>query len=384
MSDLVAGNSFIRTVSDNSCHDVLDAVHTDSILNAVNANGINGVQTTENIGLSANATAQRIGLAADATAQRIGNEASATAQRMAVAELDAINDVGHEVCDASRDNIAATERMGLENIHASQRSGDKAVASVERFGLENLHASERAGDKSISATERMGLHNNSAIERTADKTQGTVAFTSDKTQDEVEKFGFRELDAINGAEKYLYAGMSQNAKDILLFNANEFQRVKLQAAENTASIQQSLCNDTKDLLLQACNNTDKILSHSASQFKDILLQNCNDTASIKMQAEIHAKDAALAARDLMHQADKNTCAIQMDALRNKEELARQLAECCCENKALILETSHKTESLVLKLDEQRVRDELAKTREELLALRIRATLPPPPVASISL
>lgn len=349
MSDLIAGNSFVKAIPNNE--ELLNAVHTNSILDAVNSNGINGVQTTQNVGLSA-----------DATAQRGFNHVDGTAQRMAIAELDAINKVGEEVCDSSRDSMAATERLGLENLRASDRAGDRSVASTERFGL----------------------FNNGSIERNADKTQSTVERTSYKTQDEVEKFGFRELEAINSSERTLYAGMSQNAKDILLFNANEFERVKLQAAADTASIKQQQYDDTKQLLLQNCHDTDKIIMQSANQFKDILLQNCNDTASIKMQAELHAKDAALTARDLMHQADKNTAAIQIESLKNKEELARQIAECCCENKSLILETSHKTEDLIRKLDEQRIRDELARTREELMALRIRSTLTPAPIASVPL
>lgn len=254
--------------------------------------GIAGINTTENVGL-----------AADATAQRGFNHVDGTAQRMAIAELDAIGRVGDDVCDSSRDI--------MRDVH----SMDNHLSGV---------------------VERHGLHNNDSIERSSDKTQGVVQSESHRTQDELEKFGFRELDAINGAEKYLFAGMSQNAKETLL----EFERTKLLINANA-----------KDALLQACGN---------------------------------AKDAALAARDLMHQADKNTAAIQLEAFRHKEELARQIAECCCEQKALTLETSHATQDLIRKLDEQRIRDELAKTREELIALRVRATLAPPLTGSIPL
>lgn len=288
MSDFVAGNSFVKG-SDSA---MLDALHSDAILDAVNAHGINGVQTTQNIGL-----------AADATAQRGFNHVDGTAQRMAIAELDAIGKVESEVCDSSRDIM-------------------RDVSSVDR------HLS--------GVIERNGLHNNDSIERSADKTQSVVQKEAHRTQDELEKFGFRELEAINSAEKYLYAGMSQNAKEMLL----EFERTKLLINANA-----------KDALLQACGN---------------------------------AKDAALAARDLMHQADKNTAAIQLEAFRHKEELARQIAECCCEQKALTLETSHKTQDVIREVEDRRVRDELARTREELIALRVRASLAPPLTGTIPL
>lgn len=321
MSDFVAGNSIVK----DGTNPLLESIHTNSIIDVVNSNGTKNLDAINH---------------ARATSERGFDHADDTAQRMAIAELDAIGKVENEVCDSSRDI--------MRDIH----------------GADNHISSE---------VDRKGLFNASVTER-----------TSDKTQAEVERFGLRELDAISGAERYLYAGMSQNAKDILMFNASEFERVKLQAAADTASIKHQQYEDSKQLLLQACGNTEKLSTQSANHFKDILLQNCNDTAAIKMQAEIHARDAALSARDLMHQADKNTAAIQLEAFRHKEELARQIAECCCENKALLLETSHKTEDLVRKLDEQRVRDELAKTREELIALRVRSTLTPALVASVPL
>lgn len=260
--------------------------------------GLAADATAQRVGLAADGTAQRIGLAADATAQRVGYSAEATAQRMALAELDAIGKVADEVCDSSRDII-------------------REVHEVDRHGT--------------AATERFGLYNSAVTERNADKTQA-----------EVERFGLSELEAIRSSERYLYAGMSDNARDILL---------------------------------KSCADTSSIKDQSANQFKDILLQNC----------EI-AKDAAVTActnvKDLIILGDKHYAQIQIEALRNKEELARQIAECCCEQKALTLETSHHTQDLIRKLDEQRVRDELAKTREELNTVRLRATLLPAPVASV--
>lgn len=286
--DLNVENLYVNTKKEsvmiNDCTVARESTVTDM--------GIAGINATENVGL-----------AADATAQRGFNHVDGTAQRMAIAELDAIGRVGDDVCDSSRDI--------MRDLH----------------GMDN-HLS--------GVVERHGLHNNDSIERSSDKTQGVVQSEAHRTQDELEKFGFRELDAINSAEKYLFAGMTQNAKETLL----EFERTKLLINANA-----------KDALLQACGN---------------------------------AKDAALAARDLMHQADKNTAAIQLEAFRHKEELARQIAECCCEQKALTLETSHATQDLIRKLDEQRIRDELAKTREELIALRVRATLAPPLTGSIPL
>lgn len=299
--DLNVENLNINTTKENFMNDCTIARES-----TVTDMGIAAIDAAEQAGYASSATAERIGLGAEATAQRGFNHADGTAQRMAIAELDAIGRVGGDVCDSSRDI--------MRDIH----SADNHLAG---------------------AVERLGLFNAGVTERQADKIQA-----------EVERFGLSELAAINASERYLFAGMSANAKDILL---------------------------------KSCADTASIKDQSASQFKDLLLQNAEN-----------AKDAAITActnfKDLIILGDKHYAAIQIEALRNKEDLARQMAECCCEQKALTLETSHATQDLVRKWDEQRVRDELAKardelakSREELIALRLRATLSPAPVAAIA-
>lgn len=241
-------------------------------------------------------TVTDMGIAGINATENVGLAADATAQRMAIAELDATSRVGNDVCDSSRDI--------MRDIH----------------GADN-HLS--------GAVERMGLFNAGVTERNADKTQA-----------EVERFGLSELEAIRGTEKYLFAGISSNAREILL---------------------------------KSCADTSSIKDQSANQFKDLLLQSC-----------ANAKDAALAARDIIHLSDKNTAAIQLEAFRHKEELARQIAECCCEQKALTIEKAAQTQDLIRESDKERLRDERDKLREELIALRVRATLLPPLTGTIPL
>lgn len=298
--------------------------------------GLAAAATARDVGLAADATAQRIGLAADGTAQRVGLDAGARAervghhtdssvQRMHIAEMDAINDVGHQVCDASRDGIAATERMGLYNSGVTERNGQSNRESTERYGISNRDATERNGDAVL----------------------GAVGRTAERTQEEVERFGLAELGAIRDSERYLYAGMSQNAKDLLLFNANEFQAIKL----------------------QACDNADKIMAQSANQFKDILLQ-----------AAENAKDAAVTAcenvKDLQMQGFQNTAAIQQSAADNASKLAMQIAECCCELKSTVIEKANNTDQLVRQLDNDRTKEALSDAKLRILSLENRVHCDP--------
>lgn len=263
------------------------------------------------------------------------------------------------------EGIASSHRAGLAAEASSQRGFNHAGGTAQRMAIAELDATNRvASDVCGSSRDILkdihdsSNHVSSAVERSGDKIQSDICESSrdimkdihdssnhvtnavqrsaDKTQAEVERFGLSELEAIRDAEKYLYAGMSQNAKEALL----EFERTKLLISSNT-----------KDLLLQAASN---------------------------------AKDAALASCELQHQADKNTAAVQLEAFRHKEELARQIAECCCEQKSLTIEKAAQTQDLIRESEKDRLKDERDKLREELIALRVRASLPPPLTGSIPL
>jgi len=81
---------------------------------------------------------------------------------------------------------------------------------------------------------------------------------------------------------------------------------------------------------------------------------------------------------LARQAAENTAAIQLEAFKHKESLARQLAECCCEIKQLTAQqhceikekidnTASATQLLLRETENQRVRDALqALTTENLV------------------
>jgi hypothetical protein len=236
--------------------------------------------------------------------------------------------------DVRRDNDVCLD-VGLEGMASSQRIGLDAGSRAERIGLAELGAIDRVGGDVCDSSRDIMRDIHSA----GNHVSATVERTSDRTQAGVERFGLSELEAVRDSERYLFAGMSANAREILL---------------------------------KSCADTSSIKDQSALQFKDLLLQSA-----------ANAKDAVIAACDLKHQAAQNTAAIQLEAFRHKEELARQIAECCCEQKALTLEASHATQALIRESDKERLRDERDKLREELIALRVRATLPPPLVGGLS-
>lgn len=92
-----------------------------------------------------------------------------------------------------------------------------------------------------------------------------------------------------------------------------------------------------------------------------------------------------AKNDLERQAADNRASIEYKALENREALARQLAECCCEIKEQQLRQhceikekvdarATQTELLIREIDAQRIRDALTQANSENTFLRLQATL----------
>jgi len=149
----------------------------------------------------------------------------------------------------------------------------------------------------------------------------------------------------------------------------------------------------KDLAAEICRSTSDIRAGvkkskevTKSAAKDVtieLLRQSSESRGLADRNFAHstslAKDQQLEMSKMQHvlerQASDNVKFVELDALRNKEHLARQLAECCCEIKEKIGESADKTNALISTLDLNKTRDELAKINTENMMLRLKASDP---------
>lgn len=286
---------------------------------------------------------------------------------------------------------AQAERLGLENMNKIDADTQSVDETVQRFGFANLDATRVEGAEGRDATEQFGFQNLGAVQRASDV--GVSA--SESSRHASETYGYRNVIATKDAEKEVLeaicassAGLSATAREILMQNAVNSKDMLLQAASNTAHIRSDMAHGVKDIQLQACRDTDSIKSQGADQFKDVLLQNASNASAVALQNALNAKDAEISrvgnAKDAALAAAVNFERLYGQADRNTAALQASLAECCCEQKELIIERTGRTEGLIRQLDEDRVREELRFAREELTALRLRASLAPPPVAAVAL
>jgi hypothetical protein len=201
---------------------------------------------------------------------------------------------------------------------------------------ENVINNDNSNSHHQSATaERLGLAGIGATDRNGSETRGNT----DR----------------NGLEaRQLVREEGHEVRDNLRHNRDAVERFGLKNLDSTK-------DGFKDLVVSMKDDLRDILISQKNDVKDLLLKNC--------QVE---KDMLLQFKDA-----------QLVAMQNKADLAAQIAECCCENKELIRAEAGETRQLMMKLDEQNLRDKLRKAEEELIALRLRSTLPPLPIAAVT-
>lgn len=218
------------------------------------------------------------------------------------------------------------------------------IDAVENNGEEARLTTNQNGQEARLVTNQNGLENRQATQTNASEARILENQNSHYTDRSVEANGWRNSDATRQEGRY-------NNEATTFFGIKNFEATK---------------DGIKDLLVKSCADTASILTSQLHGFKDIELQAANNRHSIEL-------DAA-----------KNLAAVQMTATINAAAIAKQVAECCCENKTLILEQSAMVKALFTDTENNRLRDALAAEREEKLFVKLRSTLTPAPIATVSL
>lgn len=241
---------------------------------------------------------------------------------------------------ATADNV---ENIGLANLNSTEENGAESRLVTCQNGAEARLVTAENGSEARLVTNQNGMQTRDAIHWNGMESRLTEQHTSSNILEQVRDFG-------------LYLG----------------QKVDFFGLKNLEATKDS----SKDIMMQACENVKDVLMSQMQGFKEVEVQAANNKACLELQA---AKNTA----DLQMTATINAKDAAMTACINKSDLEKQIAECCCENKTMILEQTNQIEKLMLKLDETRVRDELQKTRTELEILKLRATLLPTLVPAVS-
>lgn len=336
--------------------------------NLVNSNLSNGLSHTNKNIADADCNIRR----------EVANGFCDTNGKIASAECDLDRDIyqtSQRTIDTLRDSMErkaiATELNGFNNTHSIlgsvDKNGERGVVATERNGTTNLISTMTSSAQNLAAIERNGT---TGILET-EKQGAQIMLSNERIILENHRLG-REMSSQHNAHG-IEALKSAHAISSLIANryskseerhSDRHQRLELELARHNASSQLQGSENYSKLQLELCkldNNLGKDILKTAADAKyqaaDIFRQTQVDSAkfegTVARQHEQVLNNLCRMEAKLEFQAEKNTSAIQLEALRNRSDILCEIKECCCELKREIKNSDYeklRDKNLVLEFE----------------------------------
>ena len=357
---------------------------------AVERNGANAMSSTERVGGQVGSAVERNGGTILAAIERNAGEGRLTTTVADAASRQAAN-------DSARDILAAVERNGANAVGTSKDAFNGLLASIERNAGENrvqtLTSSGILGN-SITDVRHSILNdvNRNAADLSLGQTQSLNVLTKHVTDAAWENRSALSTGFQNISEEYLktkydlaHQGSQHYASQML--EAQKLAHVTDSKADGHYASQMLEAQKIAHLLdnkadghyasqmLEAQKLAHVSDSKSDAHFAAIISKNDNQFAALLLEQqkvkECLASQAAnnFAINQLEQQKIKEVITMQLqdakyEALKNKQELSKEMAECCCEVKQKIDQRTQDVINTVDTLDRNRLRDEVNTINNE--------------------
>jgi len=300
------------------------------ISSAVERNGANGMNATERTAGQISGAVERNGGNIMTAIERVAGEGRLTTTVVDAASRQAAN-------DSARDILAAVERNGTASVGASKDSYNGLLASIERNSGENRMTTitaDGASQARLADVRRDITTNLNALE-------GEVLSTMNKNHGDM-------ITAVGNSAWETRQNQNTHYASLL----NEGQKSAAASALQGAQFYSSLLLEGQKLAHVSDSKSD---GHFA--------------------AMISKQDNHFAALLLEQQKVKECITLQLqeakyEALKNKQDLSKEMGECCCEIKQKVDQRSQDVINTVDTLDRNRLRDEVNTINNENTILRL--------------
>jgi hypothetical protein len=344
------------------------------------------------------------------------------AQRLLTSELAGVN---KNLFDTIAQNAVSIERTAANNQATTERVANQLSTSIERNGANNMATTERVNSQLATAVERNGGNILTAIEKVAGEGRLTTTVTdaasrqaaNDSARDilaAVERNGTASVasskDAYNGllasiernsgenrmttitADGASQARLADTRRDIIS-NLNSMEGEILSIiSKNNGDISTSISQTAWETRQNQTNHYSSLLNELQKNGSAIALQTAQNYASLLLEGQklahhsdskgdahfaamISKQDNQFAALLLEQQKTKECLTLQLqdakyEALKNKQELSKELSECCCEIKMKVDQRTQDILGNMDSIDRDRLRDGLTQATNEASVLKI--------------
>lgn len=251
----------------------------------------------------------------------------------AVSNLHVLGAIGQAARDGAAAQCADTTTIlqgqagtNLANMANNERLGLNITDNIYRSSLANREAIERNSDWTKDAVERNGTALALAVERNG----SAAVYATERTTNAVTNLLSHTTGEIKAAQQAI---------------AGETRKQINKAHEETLTA-------TKDIVINDNKNAGTIQLQASQYFGKTEL----DIGHVKSKLEL--------------QAAQNVAQIQLEALKNKNSISAQLAECCCELKQIVQSSAQTTQQVLQEIENNRIRDALSAINTENLINKI--------------
>jgi hypothetical protein len=327
---------------------------------------------------------------------------------------DTIAQNGIAIERTSANGMATTERVNSQLATAIERNGASGINTTERTAGQVSSAVERSAGQVGSSVERNGGQIMAAVERVAGEGRLTTTITdaaSRQASNDSARDILRAVDRIGsdavGTTKEGFGGVLASIER----NAGEGRATTLavngQLAQTLTDVRHSILSDVNraasDVLNSNQQNLNVLTKHvtdgaweqrtaMASGFQNISEEHLRTKHDLAQQASTYyasnmleqqkstallskQQDNHFAALLLEQQKSKECLTLQLqeakyEALKNKCDLSKEMAECCCEIKMKVDQRGQDVINTVDTLDRNRLRDEVNTINNENTILKL--------------
>ena len=324
---------------------------------AIERTSANGMATTERVNSQLATAIERNGANNAATTERNGGAITTAIERVAgegrltTTVTDAATRQANN--DSARDILRAVDRVGSDSVVATKDSYNGLLASIERNSGENRMATvvaDTASQARLADTRR-------DISTTINNMEGELLSTLNKLSgDTLQSIGNTAWETRQNNNAHFATMLSETQKGSA---ANA-----LQAAQNYASQLLENQKSFNSLGRQQDNQFAALISKQDNNFATLLLEQQKTKECLAQQAAQQFAISQLEAQKVKEVITLQLQEAKYEALKSKNELSKEMAECCCDVKQKIDQRTQDVIGVVDTLDRNRLRDEINTTNNE--------------------
>lgn len=330
---------------------------------AIERNGANGMNTTERTAGQVSSAVERSGGQLGSAVERNGGNITTAIERVAGEGrlTTTISDAASRQAanDSARDILRAVDRVGSDAVGTTKDGFTSVMAAVER----------NAGEGRIQT-----LQSNGQLSNTLTDVRHSILNDVNRAANDILSSNTQSLNVLT---KHVTDGAWEGRTAM----ASGFQNLSEEHLRTKHDLAQQASNYYSSSLLEGQKNQALLAQQASTHYATYLLEEQKSTAFLANKQDNHfaallsKQDNHFAALLLEQQKSKECLTLQLqdakyEALKNKCDLSKELAECCCEIKMKVDMRGQDVINTVDTLDRNRLRDEVNTINNENNILKL--------------